>query len=347
MKVHQITEISIAPGAGKFNWQKSASSGGGFDIFGPDGTKFGNVARKDQAIAGAMKLNRPFLKHGIDSPQLANTIKQMSKGPIKFVDLKSMGPPKPKGALGKAADGISKAAKKVPGTKLGAKILSFFGRTAAGKVFFFILAADDVLDDVDGWAQAYMANGCKENKQTDAYEIKIRRTIVENILFFATGVAMASTAVIRTLATFLAVLPVAGWIATAMAWVGAGVLASMIAKLLSKTSVAEWLADYFIGSMLGPAVLKVVGFPECPKESTQEDWENTINENLSLLEQKRKAQSSQLAKAAADEIKDTFKNDPELMKIIKATKKKAKAGKIEVIKKGGPQAARAVKAGAA
>lgn len=346
MKVYQITEanpvqldLPLPGGSGKAPQVVSKKVGDLFKIFHPDGTVIGTVNNRAEAAFVKTKLNYAVNKHGIDSKQFNSAIKQLS-GFGSPIGMKT-GEPKPKGKISKVLD-------KVPGgskvANIGSKIIAVAARTIVGKIVFTILAVDDILDDADGWAKAYMANGCKVNKQTDAYEVKIRKTITENILFYATGVTAAATGAIRGLAMLLALLPIAGWIATALAWVGSAMLASIVAKLLSKTSVAEWIADKFIGTMFGPETLKMISFPECPNESLQEDWERGILEDIAQLQEKRTATSNALAKKAAAEIKDTFLSDPELMKVLKATKKKVDAGEIEKLPKGGKQAAQAIKA---
>jgi len=351
MKVYQITEanpiqldLPLPGGSGKAPQVSIKKVGNLFNIFHPDGTVIGTVNNRAEAAFAKTKLNYAVNKHGIDSKQFNSAIKQLSG----FGSPIGMKTGEPKGKIGKAKGKIGKVLDKIPGGSkvagIGSKMLAIAARTIVGKIVFTILAVDDILDDADGWANAYMANGCKVNKQTDAYEVKIKDTITENILFYATGVVGAATGVIGRLAMLLALLPIAGWIATALAWVGSAVLASIVAKLLSKTSVAEWIADKFIGTMFGPETLKMISFPECPNESLQEDWERGILEDIAQLQEKRTATSNALAKKAAAEIKDTFLSDPELMKVLKATKKAVDAGEIDKLPKGGKQAAQAIKA---
>lgn len=343
MKVYEITEGPDIPplelpvpnsSAGLITMKKVKN---GFDLFDPDGNLMGSVERRDQAVIAKTKLNYAIKKHGIDSPQFRRALGQLG-GFLSPIGL-TTGKSKPKGKIAKVIDKIP-GGSKVAG--IGSKIIAVAARTIVGKIVFTILAVDDILDDADGWAKAYMENGCRVNRQTDAYEVKIKKTITENILFYATGVAAAATGVIARLAALLALLPVAGWIATALAWVGSAVLASIVAKLLSKTSVAEWIADKMIGTMFGADTLKMISFPECPNESLQEDWERGILEDIAQLQEKRTATSNALAKKAAAEIKDTFLSDPELMKVLKATKKKVDAGEIDKLPKGGKKAAKAV-----
>lgn len=332
-----LSAVDIAPGPNKFNYTKA--SGGDWLIKDPKGNPVGTVNSKAAAASTSIKLNRSFLTHGLDSDQFKSAFKQaQARTGLKLntnFDPKKVNVDGSK-SLGKAAVGTAKG--------IGKSILATMKGTLVGNVVFGFMAVEDIADDLDAWAKVYMENGCNlQDRRLDAYEMKIRRTILENVAMMATGVALASTGLIRTLSLFLMALPIAGWIATALAWVGAGVLASMIAKLLTSTTVAEYIADYMLASMIGPATLKVISFPQCPNESLQEDWEARINEDIKVYMEQKQIQKQQAAKGAADAIKDVFKNDPELMKVLKVTKKKVDSGEVEKISKGGKAAVAQVK----
>ena len=333
-----LTAKDVAPGPKKFNYSKLPD--GTYEIKGPKGKFFGTAPSKAAAASTSIKLNRAMITHGLGTPKFNAAVKQAS---TKFMGLNlSTEKPGVKPKVDTSGKGVGKQIV-AKGKGVGKAILATIKNTLVGKVIFGFMAVEDIADDLDGWAQVYMENGCNlQDKRLDAYEMKIRRTILENIAMMATGVALASTGLIRTLSLFLMALPIAGWIATALAWVGAGVLASMIAKLLTSNTVADYIADYMMASMIGPATLKVISFPQCPNESLQEDWEARINEDIKIYMEKKEIQQQASAKGAADAIKDVFKGDPELMNILKVTKQKVDSGEVEKIAKGGSAAVQKV-----
>jgi hypothetical protein len=341
--IGKLSGLDITPGPGKFNYVKLPGEGGKYAINYPDGTRYGIVDNKAKAASGSIALNTEAQKivkaqgvsfdDAVKSEKFKSRSARFSKSsnigikPIADLDPKDLGPK----SVGKTVVNTAK------GT--GMKILGLLKNTLTGNVIFGILAVKDIADDLDGWAQVYMDNGCNLNdKRLDAYELKIRKTILENIAFWVTGASLASAGIIRTLSLFLMALPVAGWIATALAWVGAGVLANMIAKLLSSTKVANWIADYVIGSMIGPETIKMLSFPNCPNESMRESWEARINEDIKVFMEKREIKQKAALKGAADAIKDVFKSDKQLMKVLKVTKNKVDSGEVDKISKGGKSA---------
>lgn len=342
--IGKITGSDVRPGPGKFNYEAIPDSGGKYAIKGPDGNNIATASNKAKAVSGSINLNRQAWEvakaDGISFKDAVKTDKfknRLDSSKLRGWGIASMkldfdgDTPKPgKGVTGK----VGAAAK-----GMGKKMLAVISNTLVGKVIFAIVAIEDIAADLDGWAQVYMDNGCNlDDPRLDAYEMKIRRTILENIAMFAAGAGLAAAGVIRTVSLFLMALPIAGWIATALAWVGAGVLASMVAKLLTNNSVAEYIADHMIGSMMGPATLKLVSFPQCPNESIRESWEAKVSEDIRIFTEKKQAQKKQAALGAAAAIKDVFKADPQLMGVLKATKQKVDSGEVEKISKGGKSA---------
>jgi len=343
MKVHHITENPLVrglgkivanpqnqPGPGKFNYRPAA--GGGFEMLKPNGGVYGTVNSEARAVSGSIKFNTVKNKHGINSPQFKSAFRQATQRLGIALDVKGKTP----GMIKKTANTIKKGAntiKKVPGggkvVGWGSKILGVAGRSTKGGFVFGILGIYDMAEELDRWGNIYVNEGCNLNsKRLDAQEARIRKLIVENVIMVASGIGMAASGVIRTLGTFLAALPIAGWIATALAWVSAGVLGSMIAKLLSNTKLANYVADHLLSSVITEDSIKMIAFANCPKESLSEDWESRINEDLKNIKQKGK----QAEQKAADEIKKQFLSDPELNKILKITQKKVKSGEVEYVK---------------
>ena len=315
-----------APGTGKFNFGPLPD--GSFEVVDKDFNRVGTVKGRNQAMSATIKFNKTARKFGINSPQFQKALKQAgSKLTIGMQYKSKMSKP---GKIGKAIN----VAKTVPGVKTvtgwGGKALGFVKNTLIGKVIFLIVAVEDLAKELDRWGNIYVAEGCTlQSKKLDAQEMRIRKIIVENISMYATGVGMAATGAIRLIGTYLALLPIAGWIATALAWVSAGVLGSMIGKLLANSSVGEYIAEHLIGSVITEKSIKMLALANCPKESLSESWEAQIDEDIKLVFEKRNTSTKQAEQNAANEIKKLFLKDKQLNKIIQVTKQKVDKGEIE------------------
>ena len=319
-----------APGTGKFNFGPLPD--GSFEVVDKDNNRVGTVKGRNAAMSATIKFNKTARKFGINSPQFQKALKQAgSKLTIGMLYKSKISQP---GKIGKAVNKAINVAKTVPGAKTvsgwGTKVLSVIKNTLIGKVVFFIVVVEDLAEELDRWGNIYVAEGCTlQSKKLDAQEMRIRKIIVENIAMYATGVGMAATGAIRVIALYLATLPIAGWIATALAWVSAGVLGSMIAKLLSNSSVGEYVAEHMVGSMITEKSIKILALANCPKESLSESWEAQIDEDIKLVFEKRNASTKQAEQNAANEIKKMFLKDKQLNKIIQVTKQKVDKGEIE------------------
>ena len=280
-----------APGTGKFNFGPLPD--GSFEVVDKDNNRVGTVKGRNAAMASTIKFNKVARKFGIDSPQFQKALKQAgSKLTIAMDYEKKVSKP---GKIGKA---LNYAKDNIPGTRTvagwGAKALALIKGTIIGKVVFGFFAVEDIAAELDRWGNIYVAEGCTlQSKKLDAQEMRIRKIIVENLAFVATGIGMTASGLIRLLGTYLALLPVAGWIATALAWVSAGVLGSMIAKLLSNTSVGEYVAEHLVGSIITEKSIKMLALANCPKESLSESWEAQIDEDIKLVFEKRNASTKQ------------------------------------------------------
>jgi hypothetical protein len=316
-----------APAAGKFNFGPLPD--GSFEVVDKDNNRVGTVKGRNAAMASTIKFNKTARKFGVNSPQFQKALKQAgSKLTIAMDYEKKVSNP---GKIGKA---VNYAKDNIPGAKKvagwGTKVLSLIKNTLIGKVVFFIVAVEDLAEELDRWGNIYVAEGCTlQSKKLDAQEMRIRKIIVENIAMYATGVGMAATGAIRVIALYLATLPIAGWIATALAWVSAGVLGSMIGKLLSNSSVGEYVAEHLLGSIITEKSIKMLALANCPKESLSESWEAQIDEDIKLVFEKRNASTKQAEQNAANEIKKLFLKDKQLNKIIQVTKQKVDKGEIE------------------
>ena len=319
-----------APGTGKFNFGPLPD--GSFEVVDKDNNRVGTVKGRNAAMSATIKFNKTARKFGINSPQFQKALKQAgSKLTIGMQYKSKISQP---GKIGKAVNKAINVAKTVPGAKTvsgwGTKVLSVIKNTLIGKVVFFIVVVEDLAEELDRWGNIYVAEGCTlQSKKLDAQEMRIRKIIVENIAFVATGIGMTASGLIRLLGTYLALLPIAGWIATAIAWVSAGVLGSMIAKLLSNSSVGEYVAEHMVGSMITEKSIKMLALANCPKESLSESWEAQIDEDIKLVFEKRNASTKQAEQNAANEIKKMFLKDKQLNKIIQVTKQKVDKGEIE------------------
>jgi len=316
-----------APGTGKFNFGPLPD--GSFEVVDKDNNRVGTVKGRNAAMASTIKFNKVARKFGIDSPQFQKALKQAgSKLTIAMDYEKKVSKP---GKIGKA---VNYAKDNIPGARTvtgwGAKALALIKGTIIGKVVFGFFAVEDIAAELDRWGNIYVAEGCTlQSKKLDAQEMRIRKIIVENLAFVATGIGMTASGLIRLLGTYLALLPIAGWIATALAWVSAGVLGSMIAKLLSNSSVGEYVAEHLIGSIITEKSIKMLALANCPKESLSESWEAQIDEDIKLVFEKRNASTKQAEQKAANEIKKMFLKDKQLNKIIQVTKQKVDKGEIE------------------
>tara|TARA_E500000178_G_scaffold292349_1_gene296619 strand:+ start:201 stop:1256 length:1056 start_codon:yes stop_codon:yes gene_type:complete len=316
-----------APGTGKFNFGPLPD--GSFEVVDKDNNRVGTVKGRNAAMSATIKFNKVARKFGIGSPQFQKALKQAgSKLTIAMDYEKKVSKP---GKVGKA---VAYAKDNIPGARKvagwGSKALALIKGTIIGKVVFGVLAVEDLAAELDRWGNIYVAEGCTlQSKKLDAQEMRIRKIIVENLAFVATGIGMAASGLIRLLGTYLALLPVAGWIATALAWVSAGVLGSMIAKLLSNSSVGEYVAEHLLGSIITEKSIKMLALANCPKESLSESWEAQIDEDIKLVFEKRNASTKQAEQKAANEIKKMFLKDKQLNKIIQVTKQKVDKGEIE------------------
>ena len=319
-----------APGTGKFNFGPLPD--GSFEVVDKDFNRVGTVKGRNAAMSATIKFNKTARKFGINSPQFQKALKQAgSKLTIGMQYKSKISQP---GKIGKAVNKAIDGVKSIPGAKKvsgwGGKALGIVKNTIIGKFIFLIVAVEDLAAELDRWGNIYVAEGCTlQSKKLDAQEMRIRKIIVENIAMYATGVGMAASGVIRLIGTYLALLPIAGWIATALAWVSAGVLGSMIGKLLANSSVGEYIAEHLIGSVITEKSIKMLALANCPKESLSESWEAQIDEDIKLVFEKRNTSTKQAEQNAANEIKKLFLKDKQLNKIIQVTKQKVDKGEIE------------------
>jgi hypothetical protein len=107
----------------------------------------------------------------------------------------------------------------------------------------------------------------------------------------------------------------------------------MIAKLLRKTWVVDWVAEHVLKNMIGPNQLKTISFGNCPEGIQEDVWSNQIDEDLKAITERQDKVSAEVDKKAAQAVAKEFKKDPELAKLLAITKQKVKAGEVKPLPK--------------
>lgn len=190
----------------------------------------------------------------------------------------------------------------------GKKILAFFGQTAIGQTFFLLFSANDLVNDLDRFGDAYEASGCNPN---DRYVIAAQVKLVDNLVANISGFLLATAGTWASVAAFarlLAAFPGFGWAASLLGGFTGGALAYLAGQLAKNTDFLKGIANALMNSMLNPAVLKQISFANCNLGES----ENEMPKKLPV-------------KKHADRAKKNILSDPKLKKLAMQALKKSKA----------------------
>lgn len=312
----------VSPGKGRFN---VTAIGDKWQIIDDAGKPYGIVKDKARAVSVAIKhntLNARYMKGLVSDVDYDKAIKDIDK---KFkVEVKGSAT-KPKGAIAKTAS----AAK-----GFGKSILNGMKGTTVGTIVFGFFSLEELASHLDEYGDIYEKEGCKDSKALLAKERQIKEFLIMEILSIIPAIALVASGLVRTLGTLLMLIPGVGWIlGTILSFAAAGVIGNMIAKLLRKTFVVDWVAEHVLKSMIGPNQLKTISFANCPEGIQEDVWSNQIDENLKAITERQDKVSAEVDKKAAQAVAKEFKKDPELAKLLAVTKQKVKAGEVKPLPK--------------
>ena len=312
----------VSPGKGRFN---VTAIGDKWQIIDDAGKPYGIVKDKARAVSVAIKhntLNARYMKGLVSDVDYDKAIKDIDK---KFkVEVKGSAT-KPKGAIAKTAS-VAKG--------FGKSILNGMKGTTVGTIVFGFFSLEELASHLDEYGDVYEKAGCKDSKALIAKERQIKEFLIMEILSIIPAIALVASGLVRTLGTLLMLIPGVGWIlGTILSFAAAGVIGNMIAKLLRKTWVVDWVAENVLKTMIGPNQLKTISFSNCPEGIQEDVWSNQIDENLKAITERQDKVSAEVDKKAAQAVAKEFKKDPELAKLLAVTKQKVKAGEVKPLPK--------------
>jgi len=314
----QQLELPLPGGSGKAPKLFSVTpvEGGGFAIIDKNNKVYGTINSKIDARMASIKLNRQAGKLGLGTPEFEKAAAQSVKDfklNTKELDLQKLKAPDKRSPAKKVAQKAG---------KFGAHVIGMATKTAWGAILFSLIAVEELMSELDGWADAYEKSGCNINDATvRAYTIKIRKVLTGEIIGLGAMVAAGAKAV-KTLSNLLMLLGPAGWIARAVAWVAVPVAAYMLGKALANTKFVDGISEWVLGGILEPRVIRAFAFPNCPKESIYLETADADADKLS------KSLKVDAKKDARQGLKQLISDDPKMKKIYLATKKKVKAGEV-------------------
>jgi len=312
----------VSPGKGRFNIR---AIGDKWQVVDDAGKPYGMVKDKARAVSVAIKhntLNARYMKGLVSDVDYDKALQAIDK---KFkVDVKGKAT-KPKGAIGKTVS----AAK-----GFGKSILGGLKGTAVGTIVFGFFSLEELASHLDEYGDVYEKAGCKDSKALIAKERQIKEFLIMEILSIIPAIALVASGLVRTLGTLLMIIPGVGWIlGTILSFAAAGAIGSMIAKLLRKTFVVDWVAEHVLKNMIGPNQLKTISFGNCPEGIQEDVWSNQIDEDLKAITERQDKVSAEVDKKAAQAVAKEFRKDPELAKLLAVTKQKVKAGEVKPLPK--------------
>ena len=312
----------VSPGKGRFN---ISAIGDKWQIIDDAGKPYGMVKDKARAVSVAIKhntLNARYMKGLVSDVDYDKALKAIDE---KFkVEVKGSAT-KPKGAIAKTAS----AAK-----GFGKSILGGLKGTTIGTIVFGFFSLEELASHLDEYGDVYEKAGCKDSKALVAKERQIKEFLIMEILSIIPAIALVASGLVRTLGTLLMLIPGVGWIlGTILSFAAAGVIGNMIAKLLRKTWVVDWVAEHVLKNMIGPNQLKTLSFGNCPEGIQEDVWSNQIDEDLKAITERQDKVSAEVDKKAAQAVAKEFRKDPELAKLLAVTKQKVKAGEVKPLPK--------------
>ena len=312
----------VSPGKGRFN---ISAIGDKWQIIDDAGKPYGMVKDKARAVSVAIKhntLNARYMKGLVSDVDYDKALKAIDE---KFkVEVKGSAT-KPKGAIAKTAS----AAK-----GFGKSILGGLKGTTIGTIVFGFFSLEELASHLDEYGDVYEKAGCKDSKALIAKERQIKEFLIMEILSIIPAIALVASGLVRTLGTLLMLIPGVGWIlGTILSFAAAGVIGNMIAKLLRKTWVVDWVAEHVLKNMIGPNQLKTLSFGNCPEGIQEDVWSNQIDEDLKAITERQDKVSAEVDKKAAQAVAKEFRKDPELAKLLAVTKQKVKAGEVKPLPK--------------
>jgi hypothetical protein len=312
----------VSPGKGRFN---ISAIGDKWQIIDDAGKPYGIVKDKARAVSVAIKhntLNARYMKGLVSDVDYDKALKAIDE---KFkVEVKGSAT-KPKGAIAKTAS-VDKG--------FGKSILGGLKGTAIGTIVFGFFSLEELASHLDEYGDVYEKAGCKDSKALMAKERQIKEFLIMEILSIIPAIALVASGLVRTLGTLLMIIPGVGWIlGTILSFAAAGAIGSMIAKLLRKTWVVDWVAEHVLKNMIGPNQLKTISFGNCPEGIQEDVWSNQIDEDLKAITERQDKVSAEVGKKAAQAVAKEFKKDPELAKLLAITKQKVKAGEVKPLPK--------------
>jgi len=191
---------------------------------------------------------------------------------------------------------------------LGASIAKFAAQTIVGKIFFLIFSADDLLDALDRYGDAYEASGCNPR---DRYVVAAQVNLVDEISGMLVGFLSTVGTTAASIALFsrlLGAVPGFGWLAGILGVATGGYIAYLLGKLSQDTDFVKGLSNALMNTMFGPTVLAKISFANC----NIGEAEDTLPKKLPVNKYVK-------------QVKKNILQDPKLKKIVKQAQKKSKA----------------------